>query len=168
MLALEVRDEVDLKLMDPFDPYALAELYGIEVFRTSELVHARFGNAISGALIPNGTGVVIIENDSDTLPRRRLTASHEMSHVVLEHVFPAVVVDERGCRERVGDQEVEATFLAGELVLPYDAAVKLAWQNTPDEVVARTFGISIKAAAWRMNASGARKLVARARANRRR
>lgn len=168
-LALEVRAEVGLKLMDPFDPYALADLYGIQIFTTSDLLPKQAAtSAISGALVPNGTGAIIVENDSDSPARRRLTASHEMSHVVLEHEFPASVVDEKGCRERAGDQEDEATFLSAELVLPTDAAFKLAWQDAGDEVVARLFGISVQAAGWRMNASGARKVVQRSRAKRRR
>jgi Zn-dependent peptidase ImmA (M78 family) len=167
-LALEVRDELNLKLLDPFDPYELASLYGVEVIGTSILLPERVPkDAVSGALVPNGTGAVIIDNDFEPVTRRRLTTSHEMSHVVLEHEFPASLVDEKGCRTRVGDQEEEATYLAGELVLPYDAAMKLAWQNAPDEIVARDFGISVRAAAWRMNSSGARKIVARARASRR-
>lgn len=167
-LALEVREELNLKLMDPFDPYELAALYGIEVVPTSVLLPASAAkNALSGALVPIGTGTVIIDNDAEPPTRRKLTTSHEMSHVVLEHEFPAAIVDETGCRTNVGDQEDEATFLAGELVLPYDAAVKLAWRNAPDAVVARDYGISLRAAAWRMNASGARKFVSRARARRR-
>ncbi|QNE35382.1 ImmA/IrrE family metallo-endopeptidase [Leifsonia shinshuensis] len=167
-LALEVREELNLDLMDPFDPYELAKLYGIEVVATSVLLPATAPkDAISGALVPTGTGTIIIDNDSEPPGRRKLTTSHEMSHVVLEHEFPAAIVDEQGCRTTIGDQEDEATFLAGELVLPYNAALKLAWRNTPDAVVARDYGISVHAAAWRMNASGARMLVNRSRKRRR-
>ncbi len=86
--ALELRREVNLTAHDPFDPLALAELYGVEVVRLSEidcsvaaLKHFQVTRPerFSGALVPlSDGGTVIIENDSHEPERRVSTASHEV------------------------------------------------------------------------------------------
>ncbi|MFF1253789.1 ImmA/IrrE family metallo-endopeptidase [Pseudarthrobacter sp. NPDC058329] len=156
-----------------FDPYRLAELYGVTIVRMSELDLAAKSHFLdqhqavfSGALIPVGTGAVILENDAHSSARSRMTLSHELSHLLLEHQFSNSLVDEDGCRSANSDDEAEATHLAGELVLPSSGALDLAWNNASDEEAAASYQISVRAAAWRMNASGARLIVKRARARR--
>ncbi|MCU1582800.1 MAG: ImmA/IrrE family metallo-endopeptidase [Microbacteriaceae bacterium] len=164
-LALEVRAEVGIDAFQAFDPRALASLYGITIVAVSDaerdLSETRDSAQFSGALIPVGTGTVILENDHHSSTRARLTLSHEMSHVVLEHRFGTSLVDEKGCRDADGNQEAEANELAGELVLPFDGALRLAWNRVADSDVAVRYAISEAAARWRMNASGVRTIVTR-------
>lgn len=101
-LALELRGEIGLGAHAPFDPYAFAPEYGIPVLRLSDLegvARDHFlradGNTLSGALIPNGSGVVVLENDAQPMTRRRTTMCHELAHVVLEHKFGVFLSDER-------------------------------------------------------------------------
>lgn len=169
-LALELRREIGLDAHAPFDPYALASEYGLPVVQLSELDGAgrdhflrADGSALSGALIPTGTGFVVLENDAQPLTRRRTTMCHELAHVVLEHEFGVSLFDERKCGLG-GEQEAEADWLSGEMLIPYDAAVRLARANATDERAAQVFGVSLAVARWRMNHSGARKVVARTRA----
>lgn len=177
-LAVELRAEIDLGIHQPFDPYALAELYGIDVVQLSDvkcsaeaLKHFRITrpDVFSGALVPVGDGgAVIIENDGHDPERRLSTASHEMAHVVMEHPFAAMLTDERKCRLLNKDHEAEAAELGGELLLPADAAKQLAFNGATDEQAARRFRVSIEIARWRMNSTGARKIAQRAHAKRRR
>lgn len=172
-LAIELRTELGLNAHVPFDPYAFTHEYGIRVVRLSELPgHApdyflhRDGSALSGALIPVDTGVVILENDAQPLARRRTTVSHEISHVVLEHQFGlSLAADERKCGLG-GTQEEEADWLSGELLIPYDGALRLARAGATDEEAATAFQVSLAVARWRMNHSGARTVVARTQAKR--
>jgi Zn-dependent peptidase ImmA (M78 family) len=115
-------------------------------------------------LIPVGTGAVILENDSHDPFRRRSTMAHEMAHVVLGHSFTPGVVDERGCRLSSQEDELEAAHLGGELLLPLTAAKALAFRDCTDEQAAARFQVSIEIARWRLNGTGARKLVRNARA----
>jgi Zn-dependent peptidase ImmA (M78 family) len=165
--ALELRTEIGLSPHVPFDPYVLAAEYGIKVVLLSELAcdardHflKRDGSALSGALIPDGTSVIILDNDAQLVVRRRNTMSHELAHVVLEHEFGISLADERKCGLG-GVQEEEADWLAGELLVPYDAALRLARVNATDEVVAQRMDVSLAMARWRMNGSGARKVAER-------
>ena len=160
-LALELRREIGLTPIEPFNPHALAELYGVRVFPVPKLSPpSSEGDSVSGLLHPVGTGAIILENSSHSDARCRLTVSHEMSHLVLYHEFPALIVDPSGCRDVNPDQEDEANCLAGELVLPTERAHELAKNGLDDAQVARLMGISIEAARWRMNVSGARKRAA--------
>lgn len=177
-LALELRREVDLTAHDLFDPLILAKLYGVEVVRLSEIAcspealrHFQIvrPERFSGALVPLPDGsTVIIENDCHEQERRASTASHEVAHVALEHPFAATLADSKGCRVSIKEHEAEAAELSGELLLPSDAARQLAFDQVADDEVASRFGISVPFARWRMNATGARKFAARARAKRRR
>lgn len=175
-LALELRGEVGVDAHAAFDPYRLAEQYGIEVHLLSTLdcvpAAAHFTvtrpAAFSGALVPVGTGAVILENDAHDRRRRRSTAAHEMAHWVREHPFttPLMASSERGCRIGDREQEAEATELAGQLLVPTDGAVRLAFRDATDEDAAERFDVSIEMARWRMNGSGARKRARRAAAAR--
>lgn len=174
-LALELRAEIELGPFDPFDPWALAELYGVRVYSLSEidcsqqaLTHFTTlgAGAFSGALIPDADGLLAVENSSHALVRRRSTLSHEMAHVTLEHQFALTMVDARGCRLADGEQEEEAAELSGELLIPFVAARACAIRGESDQAVASHFKVSLDAARWRMNATGARKIAARAAAYR--
>lgn len=176
-LALEVRNELNLTAHDPFDPFDLAELYGIDVIRLSEiecspkaLSHFQISrpDVFSGALVPlSDGGTVIIENDSHAPERRISTASHEMSHVVLEHPFRVTLTNTHGCRISDPEHENEAAELSGELLIPFETACRLAYQEVSDAEVARRLGVSVELARWRMNSTGARKIASRAQAKRR-
>jgi hypothetical protein len=168
-LAVELRAEIGVDAHAPFDPYALAAEYGIRVVTLGELDHpavAHFyradGSPLSGALIPLDHGVVILDNDAQPAPRRRTTMCHELAHVVLEHAFGATLADERKCGLG-GDQETEADWLAGEILVPYEGALRLARAGATDQHVAREFDVSLAVARWRMNGSGARVVARRIR-----
>jgi Zn-dependent peptidase ImmA (M78 family) len=173
--ALELRQDIGLDAHAIFDPYKLAEEWGIDVFQLSDLdcsdaalQHLKFTrrSVFSGALVPFGTGAVILENDSHDPFRRRSTAAHEMAHVVLGHPFTATLVNEKGCRVSDKENEKEAAELGGELLLSAKAAKRLAWQEVSDADVAIRYGVSIEIARWRMQVTGARLIAQRARAKR--
>lgn len=168
-LSLELRAEVGLNATDPFDPYQMAELYGIQVHRLSELecseeARNHFMNVnpkgLSGALIPIGSQLAILDHDGHSVARRRATLSHEVSHVVLEHHFSnSALLDSSGCRTSDREQEEQANELSGELLVPSSAALAMARQEQDDATVGLKMGVSVEFARWRMNASGARKIA---------
>jgi hypothetical protein len=174
-LALEVRAEIGLTALVRFDPYELAREYGIPVYQVGDLGKderardaARYfdvsrTSVFSAALVPVGDGMFILDNDSHALVRRRNSVSHEMSHIVLEHAFDRVLIGIDGCRCFDRDKEDEATWLAGELLIPYAAAEQAARADMGDAEVAEIFGVSPRLAAMRMNYSGARTVIRRKR-----
>lgn len=170
-ITLEVREELGVGVSEALDPYALAELYGIEVmdlshpclppesvrYFTKERPHV-----FSGALVPlQPSGAFILENHVHHPRRRRATVAHEMAHVLLEHPFSLTLADDTGCRAAVADIEEEATELSGELLVPTGAARSAALKGWSDQSVASHFQVSVPLARWRMNITGARKIAAR-------
>lgn len=171
-LALDVRCELGLTAFVAIDPYALAELYGVEVYTLanlespSEAVEYFTTDGVerfSAALVPLATGCFIIENHMHDLLRRRSTMAHEISHVLLEHEFRLLLATDNGCRSSSSVIEGEAAELSGELLIPYEAAKQAAFRGLTDQEVATCFNVSEPMARWRMNASGARKIATRAR-----
>ncbi|WP_375334630.1 ImmA/IrrE family metallo-endopeptidase [Curtobacterium sp. MCBD17_019] len=77
---------------------------------------------------------------------------------MLEHKHSAVVNFDRKCGAGA-DQEEEADWLAGEFLVPWDAALRQAWRDATDDDVARRYQVSIAPSRRPMNQSGARRLV---------
>ncbi|WP_328814184.1 ImmA/IrrE family metallo-endopeptidase [Rhodococcus sp. NBC_00297] len=170
-LAAELRAEIDLRPMEALNPWKLAKLYGVKIITLSALgidsdVRKHFTitrpEVFSGALVPFSNGAIIVENDGHSDARRRSTLGHELAHVVGEHKFGTSLVNERGCRLTDQAQEDEAAEIAGELLIPFEAAKQLARREATDEDVALQFEVSVELARWRMNATGAR-IIARRR-----
>lgn len=174
-LALEVRAEVGVDRGERLNPRALANLYGIPIYRLDQL--SEYGCSLeamrhfagprratfSAALVPIGTGRLIIENGVHAETRRVASIAHEMGHVLLEHEFTETILTLDHCRSVPKDIEAEADRLGGELLIPFLDALKAARAEWTDEEVADFYGVSPVFAAMRMNASGARKIAARQR-----
>jgi Zn-dependent peptidase ImmA (M78 family) len=177
-LAVELRGELGVADDIRFDPYELARLYGVDIVTLSSLrgsdasvkyFKSTNPSKFSGALISVGRGMLIIENDAHSCTRRRLTVGHEMSHHVLGHEFKFSLSDETKCRSGSTTQEDDANRLALELLLPTKTAIKLAYNEVSDELIAARFEMSVEAVRWQMNKmTGARTIAKRAAAKRRR
>jgi len=128
-LVLESRHEIGLDAYAPLDPLILAEEYGIDVYPFSELgQHGCSDEALSyfadddaatfsAALIPIGSGMVILDNDNHAATRRRSSIAHEMAHVLLEHRFTTAILGQDGCRAVEKAIEEEAEWFSGELLI---------------------------------------------------
>jgi hypothetical protein len=161
-VAAEERSGLGLGPLDPLDPYALAQEHGIPVYPLDELPDEHCSNDAvahftvtrpkvwSAALVPVGTVRFILENTGHTLARRCSSLAHEMSHHLLEHEFDDILLTDDGCRKINGRNEDEANFLAGELLIPYQAALKVAFAGKTNDEVAAIYGVSAQFAQMRM------------------
>lgn len=171
-IAAEERAGLGLSSTDRLDPYALAGEHGVRVYPIDELPDAycsqdavthftRRRTAVwSAALIPIGTARVILENTAHNPVRRCSSIAHELGHFLLEHQFDTILLTDDGCRRFDAAKEREATFLAGELLIPYQAALKAAFAGKTNEQIADHYGVSTQFAQMRM--SGARVHAGRA------
>ncbi|MER6378699.1 ImmA/IrrE family metallo-endopeptidase [Streptomyces sp. NPDC001250] len=174
-LALEVRGEIGVGPHTRLDLERLTGEYDIPVYAMSDLADSCSSEALdyftsrrpeawSAALVPVGTARFIVENSTHTLQRRRSNVAHEMSHLLLEHEFEGILFADGGCRDlgpEMALKEKQAAALSGELLIPMAAAIGAALSGRTDEQVALQFDVSLQFAAWRMNASGARKIAQR-------
>lgn len=154
-VAAEERGGLGLGLMDRLDPYLLAHEHGIPVYPIDKLPDDRCSQEAvayfttgrrsavwSAALVPVGDGRFIMENTGHSVARRCASMAHEMSHHLLEHEFDGVLLSDEGCGKVDRKKEKEANFLAGELLIPYQAALKAAFAEKTNEEVAAAFGVS--------------------------
>lgn len=153
-VAGEERGWLGLGLTDRLDPYLLAREHGIPIYPIDELpdqlcsqeavAHftTRRQSVWSAALVPVGAGRLILENTGHSLARRCASMAHELSHHFLEHEFDDILLSDDGCRKVDKKKEKEANFLAGELLIPYQAALKAAFAEKTNEEVAVMFGVS--------------------------
>ena len=175
-VAEEERAGLGLAPHDAFNPYALCDAHGISVYSIKDLSgvsteavehfsHSKSGSW-SAALIPVGTARIIVENPAHHSNRRRTNISHELGHHLLEHPFNGVLLGESHAEAFAANLEKQATFMAGELLIPKAAANKAAFSDWTNEQVAEHFGVSTQFAQMQMK--GPRVYAQRSRALHRR
>ena len=96
--------------------------------------------------------------------RTRSNIAHEFAHLVLRHELRLI--------QRIGEhtffacdheQEAEANWLAGALLLPRPLLVAAARRGDTDEQIGKTNSVTTPMATFRLNATGARMQAARGR-----
>ncbi len=172
-IAREIREELGLRLVDPLDPWRLAEHLDIPVvpltdFRRDAPGAVRHftkinGGEFSAVTVFHGPARLIVCNDAHSRGRQASDLAHELAHALLGHP-PRPALDGIGCREWDSELEEEANWLAGALLVSYEAAVSVALNRTAIEDAARKYGVSTQMMRFRVNVSGAWKRVGAQRA----
>ncbi len=153
-----------------FDINRFAETLGARIVMADELVpHARLEEidhiqpfSFSACTFLLTSGPVIVLNPVVGAGRRRSDAAHELAHLMLRHQMRVP--------ERVGDylfftgstdQEDEATWLGGCLLLPRAVLVQAAARGMTADLIADQYGTTPKMATFRMNTTGAARQLER-------
>jgi Zn-dependent peptidase ImmA (M78 family) len=165
-LATAVRGELDLGVHDRLNPRSLATEYGIPVVPLTDLVSEGAAEAsvrqltvvdrgcFSAGTVLVDTNRLIIFNPAHSDGRLANSLTHELAHLLLEHV-PGPAIGPGGCRVWDPDMEAEADLLAGVLLVPRDAALACAKVGLPHEIGAARFGVSPPLMRWRTDHTGA-------------
>jgi len=163
-LAREIRKELGLKPADALDPRTLARELEIQLVALSVLKKdapdvvrhfcSRERGAFSAMTMFYRTRRVILYNDSHSPGRQASDITHELSHALLQHP-PEPAIDHRGRRNWNQELEDEATWLAGALLIPEEAAIQIAKTGMSSEVAAVAYGVSKQMVQWRLNVTGA-------------
>jgi len=154
-VALQQRTELGLKPADPLDPVALAKHLGIEVW-TAEQVPGLDPSCLSvlvekdpdsWSAITLCTGVkdLIIVNPAHGGGRRSSDIMHETAHIIIGHDPARVDVTEDGLlilSSYNKQQEEEAKWLSGCLLLPRDALLLIRRRGIDPEEAATAYGVS--------------------------
>lgn len=170
-IALEIRNELELLPTDPLDPLKLAEHLAIPVIplsafkRQAPTMVRQFErvdrSAFSALTVFDGTARIIVHNDSHTAGRQASNVAHEISHGLLLHP-PRPALDGGGCRDWDHEQEDEANWLAGALLVPDEAAMVIVRRRLSVGDAARLYGVSESMMTFRLNVTAARVRVMRA------
>lgn len=163
-LASEVRGELRLEQSSAFDPQVLANHLAIPVISLADLALASASSVthfltkareeFSAMTVFRGSSRLIVFNPSHSRGRRANSLSHELSHVLLDHeAGPAI--DKLGCRQWSANQEQEADWLGGVLLVPREVALSVLRAGLSIELAADKYGVSVKLMRWRLHHSGA-------------
>ena len=116
-----------------------------------------------------GDAGVIIVNSAHAATRRRNSVAHEVAHLILEHEPTRIDVSKKGyllLSSYEGEQEEEADWLAGSLLVPREG-LRWAYRSSQDsQVLASRFGVSEQLLQWRLRMTGILVQTRRARAYR--
>jgi Zn-dependent peptidase ImmA (M78 family) len=165
-IARELRFELGLAATAPLDPWRLAAHLAIPVVKLSSLrpvadsAVAQFmrtdPEAFSAVTVFNGHKRMIVVNDAHARTRQASNIAHELAHSLLWHE-PAAAFDHDGVRQWNAEQEEEAQWLAGALLISEEAALSIVRQGVSLADAAKLYGTSIEMMRGRINVTAARK-----------
>jgi Zn-dependent peptidase ImmA (M78 family) len=116
----------------------------------------------SAVTVFRGFERTILHNDSHLLGRQASNLAHELSHALLLHP-PLPPIDSCGCRDWDPVLEEEAEWLAGALLVSDEAALHIIRAGMTTDQATRVYGVSKRMLQFRLNVTGARVRVTRAR-----
>ncbi|MDQ3816578.1 MAG: ImmA/IrrE family metallo-endopeptidase [Acidobacteriota bacterium] len=154
-VALQQRTELSLRPEDPLDPMALAGHLGVVVWTADQvpgLDPACLGVLIekdpeswSAITLCTGAKDLIIVNPAHDGGRRASDIMHEIAHILIGHDPARVDVTEDGLLMLSSydkQQEEEAKWLSGCLLLPREALLLIRRRRMDPETAARSYGVS--------------------------
>lgn len=158
------RSELGLTPFAFLDCFALAEDLGVPVLQFSDLFEAlsrkswrQLAEVDEGAFsamtvfLPDRT---VVLNDLHHEHRQRTSLAHELAHALLMHP-PLPVHALRVGQHRDSEQEQQAGFLGGALLLPDEACLALARAETSLADASHRYGVSKDFVQYRLRVSGA-------------
>jgi Zn-dependent peptidase ImmA (M78 family) len=100
---------------------------------------------------------LIVYNSTQSLPRQNSVVMHEMAHIMLGHELTSASVTNEGHFVPVmydQDQEDEADWFAGALLLPRPALLKIRYRNLDNSAAIEYFKVSNQMLSWRFRMTG--------------
>ena len=170
----EYHRALGVPLAERLDPRSLANLLGVSVTvperipglsRQSivQLTKLDRGSWSAVTVAQNGRRLVVL-NSGQSEVRQTSSLAHELAHIVLNHAPDETVLSDEGFLFRGSydaDQEEEANWLAGCLLVPRDGLLAACRQGTDQSYLARRFGVSKDMIAWRLSVTGVRRQLRR-------
>jgi Zn-dependent peptidase ImmA (M78 family) len=174
-----VRQKLNLSLCSPLDPMQLAEILGVIVLSPDDLgelnedVRSRLlndhGDNWSAITVTDGRSHLIVANSSHAHTRRNSNLAHELAHIILGHEPSMMFMSPNSglaLRTYNEDQEQEADWLAGCLLLPRDALLTIRRRRLADGEICAEYGVSPAMLRFRLNITGIDVQLRRARGRR--
>ncbi|MBW8077001.1 MAG: ImmA/IrrE family metallo-endopeptidase [Gallionella sp.] len=120
----------------------------------------------SAMTLQEENGFAIVINPAHALTRQRADLMHELAHIELKHTPFRVEVSKTGVlllSDYSDEQEQEADWHAGALLLPRDSLVTMRARNGTAAEIANCYGVSEALCEWRLRMTGVDVQLARTR-----
>ena len=163
-IAERVRAEAHLSTGTQVSPEALAEHLGVELLAGDTLVPlSRFeelselqDDAFSACTFPPIDGrTVVVYNPLSSIGRRNSDVAHELAHILLGHELSRVeTIGESTFLSCDPQQEEEAGWLAGCLLLPRELLLREVGRGRSAAAIADKYEVSEDMAVFRINVTG--------------
>lgn len=173
-VAVQLRKDLGLTPIEPLDVSALTDWLSVNVWTPHEIpgleskwTHILLNkdpNAWSAVTLAVNSKNLIILNPSHSKARQASDLTHELAHILIEHDAGRVDISPDGLlmlSTYNRDQEDEANWMAGCLLLPREALAVTMKQQIDFEATAKKFGVSRDMLRWRMNVTGVQRQFAR-------
>lgn len=173
-ISLATRRKLGLDATARLDPMDLAKHRSIKVIglaefgrrtgceRAARLLLTKERSSFSAMTIVLGSGRFIVHNERHASTRQASNLAHELAHDILGHPASEGIAD-GGCRRFDANQEAEADWLAGAVLVPRDGALALARDGMSLEEIAEHFGVSEQMCRFRLQMTGVIRQVERTR-----
>ncbi len=165
--ALRARQKLKLSPSSPLDPLRLAELLGLFVLQPNDLsdlgeelrlrlvnVHRDCWSAIT---VSDGSCHLIVVNSSHAKTRLNSSLAHEIAHIIVGHEPSMMFMNSTSrmaLRTYNEEQEEEANWLGGCLLLPREALMLIRRTGRSDEDACSDYGVSSAMLRFRFNVTG--------------
>ena len=174
--AAEYREALGVPMTAALDPRALGEYLNVRVVTPEDVPGVAPGTrrqlkgmagrtGWSAVTISQGDVRLVILNSGHPDTRQANSLVHELAHIILNHTSDDAQLSTEGFLFRNifnEEQEDEANWLAGCLLLPREGLLGRYWVNPNPAALARHFGVSKKLVDWRLRMTGIARQARRA------
>jgi hypothetical protein len=174
-VARQQRRELKLRPSDSLDPLRLAQHLEVEVHTADEvpgispeclrILTIEDADSWSAATLSGSHKDVIILNPAHSRGRVASDLTHELAHILIGHRAARVDVSADGrllLSTYDKNQEDEAAWLAGCLLLPRDAIILIRSHRLDLNLAATNYGVSLDMLRYRINVTGVDRQLRRA------
>ena len=165
-IARGLRIQENLSVTDPLDPKTILKKRGIEVTGLKEYKNTcpnevdqlTASNDFSAMLLSGDNPQIVVHNDSHSPGRQASNLSHELAHHLLNHPGNKICSGNLGQKTN-SKAEAEASYLGGCILIPNEAARRIAVLQTDRAEAADQYGVSEEMIEYRLRMSGAYKIA---------
>jgi IrrE N-terminal-like domain len=161
------RQKLNLAASAPLDPFRFADLLGVPVVSLNDLsdlpedVRARLStehrDSWSAITVSEGSSHLVVVNSCHAKTRLNSSLAHEIAHIILGHE-PSMMfmspTSSLALRTHNEEQEEEAGWLSGALLLPREALIQIRRMRRSNEEACQEYGVSASMLRFRFNVTG--------------
>lgn len=165
--SLKIRTDLGLSSIDPLSAHDLANHMNVTVWAANQISGVSEQDLLQLTSIDTdswsaftsriGTNNLIVYNPSQSGPRVNSVIMHELSHIILGHTLAEVLTTSDGQvvpSHYDQEQEDEADWLAGTLLLPRPALLMVMSNSQDVDMICNNYLVSKQMLNWRVRMTG--------------
>lgn len=165
--SVEVRKNFNLGPDAPLSAFTLADVLNVTLWKESEVPEVDINDihqlcftdseSWSAFTMRVNDRHLIVFNSTQSIPRQNSVVMHELAHIILGHELTSASLTKEGYFVPTTynqDQEDEADWLAGTLLLPRPSLLQIRRRNVDDVSAMENYMVSQQMLTWRFRMTG--------------